>query len=224
MYKQVSASTLLLSATMWLTGCALPQGAISVNSEISASIRTQQVEVEKAMEWALRSYYDRLSAAKTVVLARAIQIEKVSEWRVNQTALVWEEMKNGNISGTDGTLRMEGIRTQTPNEGQLELVSLSAEMLVDISMAVDARYEIAKEALDAEKHKVISQLRDNTNSIIAANDKITRALEVSRQNALQTAQLTRTILSVVAPYLPGIEKLSQLVEQFEESGALTEGG
>ena len=221
MNKQTTTSLVVLSGAIWLGGCALPQGAVSVNTDISASMRAQQVEFEKAMEWAFEPYYNRLSAAKPMVLAKAIEIEKISLWRKQQTETIWLGMQSGTVSAVNGTSRLEAITTQVPNEEQLESMSLPVDKVSELAEAVHARYLIAREELDEEKNSVISQLRENSNNIISANDTLTRALEVSGKNVLRSTQLARTILSVVAPKLPGIETLAQLVEKFEQSAAST---
>ena len=208
-------------ASLVLSGCALPEGAVLVNAEISRAVHAQQTEVEKVIDWALQPYYDRLLAAKQTVLVNAIELEKIPAWRIREIGLVWAEMKDGTILGAEGANRIEALKLENPTTEQLTTVQLPAVKLAIVSAAVEARYEIAKDEMDEEKKRIISQLRQNSNNIASANDKLTQALEQHRKNAVQTTKVAKSLLTVVAPILPGMEKVITLVEQFEQSAELT---
>ena len=230
---QIPRKTLATALLGFLTlsGCALPEGAVKVgalkvNVEISNSLRNQQVEMEKALKWAFNPYYKKLSEMRQAVFQQVIQNENCKKaklvWHKREVNKVWMGMKSGNITAPIGTQKIENLKKQSPKCNEItSLVKqslLSSEDITNLMKAVDAKYKFAKEQLDTELNKVISQLRNNTTNIIAANDKITQALENQMDNWLKAEEVAKIILRNTPLQLPGANILQKSIEQFAKSG------
>ena len=208
-----------------LSGCALTEGAIAVNAEVSNAVRDQQGEVEKALRWAFEPYYENLREARPSVLEKAVQIEKraraISAWRSMKIEEVRREMINDKVAYSEGSKRCEELKVENPTPSELENLikqtALPSADLINLMDAVNIRYTMAKEELDAELNKVINQLRQNTENIVTTNDKITQALEQQKNSRLEAIKLAQTILSITSTVLPGGDKLAKIVEQFTKN-------
>ena len=208
-----------------LSGCALPEGAITVNTQISRSLQEQHVEVERALEWAVAPYYQQLKDLRPRVLDMTLYGERrdraIKEWRRKETATILENMKNGSISGISGSKQIETIASKTPDpkvmDRLIESTPLSSKDIDAATKAVDAKYRLAKSGIDAEVNKVVATLRTNNQKIIAANDKITQALEKQQNTRLEVVKVVQTGLTIAPPQLPGLDILKNIVKQFGSS-------
>ena len=208
-----------------LSGCALPEGAITVNAEISKSVKDQQAEVEKALKWAFQPYYDQLEAKREPVHKQALAIEMRARaeeaWRNAEIQKVQAAMANDTITASAGIIQLNALKTAKPSDAVLNSLvgqtALPAEAQLTLADAVNARYEIAKEALDAELNKVIAQLRQNTSNIVAANDKISAALEQQRNSLIQGVKVAKAALGVVSTIFPGASVLTGIIDNFANS-------
>ena len=209
-----------------MAGCALPEGAITVNKQISHSLQEQQKEVERALKWAVRPYYQQLEARRPAVLNRLLLAERrtraIDHWRTKEISAVWAQLKDGQISGELGTAQIETLRAKAPDSTTIapltEETALPHAVIDAVSKAVDAKYNRAKSELDAEVNKVIAVLRTNSQNIIAANDKISQALEKQRHTRLEVIKVVQTGLTIAAPKLAGLDVFTTIVEQFGGSG------
>ena len=211
-----------LCCSFAVSACMLPEGAISLNAEISNAVRDQQVEFEKVIDWAFKPYYKRLDAARAPVLENLIGIEKrqraISHWRKTEIEAVWAAMKDGKTTGVVGVQQIEELKTKQPSEDEISSIvshlELDSQVLETIIAARDAKYRLAKAHIDAEKNKLIEQLKSNSTNIVAANDKLTQALEKQRNIRLDAVSVAKSVLGLVSPVLPISDKLLKIVEGF----------
>ena len=215
-------AVLALCSSMALSACMLPEGAISLNAEISNAVRDQQVEFEKVIDWAFAPYYERLNTARVPVLENLIRIEKrqraISHWRKTKVETVWTAMKDDKITGSVGVSRLEELKSKQPSDKEISsivrTIELDSRSLDTIIAAREAKYKLAKLRIDKEKRKLIEQLKSNSANIVAANDRLTLALEKQKNIRLSAVSIAKSVLSIAAPALPILDELLNIVEGF----------